>query len=432
MKKWFKFFCLSFFDHKLSKEGEKRGYTNAFLGLLLTFIFIWSGFVGAEMLPFSTRYDLATDLRSTVQSVFANSDVESRINAEIVDGKLILKKGSAEYTESLLINSYESESDREIYGASGYNVIVDTRPADALAEVEAYCLSNDGRNTEISYEDYLTLSEVARLNFDFKLRYTGAELQLDDETVDKYLEYVNGLGEQSRNTAAGLAQDLADRKITKSEYNRSIYQLYFTNYYPSIAEYESSSVVPLLRNYYYHQYLKDGGTKYLLIFDDYMAGSFDTEGGEAISFYGFYGDMADGAVAEGNSADEFIKQAYAAILPLTVYAFAMNVFSLIPFIALMPMVVSLLAYSILKLRGIESIGSLGGAFKIVCSYVWVSGAIAAILSVVCSFFLQPGMLSLLPLLLFFIVLAVRSVAFAITEAKSYTNKSKPQTVHTEA
>ena len=74
MKKWFKFFCLSFFDHKLSKEGEKRGYTNAFLGLLLTFIFIWSGFVGAEMLPFSTRYDLATDLRSTVQSVFAGAE----------------------------------------------------------------------------------------------------------------------------------------------------------------------------------------------------------------------------------------------------------------------------------------------------------------------------------------------------------------------
>ena len=43
-------------------------------------------------------------------------------------------------------------------------------PADTFAEIEAYCVSNDGKNTVISYEDYLTLSEVARLNFDFKIR----------------------------------------------------------------------------------------------------------------------------------------------------------------------------------------------------------------------------------------------------------------------
>ena len=122
-----------------------------------------------------------------------------------------------------------------------------------------------------------------------------------------------------------------------------------------------------------------------------------------------------------------------AMAPISIYTYAMNVLSLIPFIALMPMVVSLLAYSILRLSGMEFISSLGATFKIVGSYVWFSAAISAVGTVIASFFIRSQVLNALPLLLLFITLAVRSVIFAINEAKSYTKQSEEQeTVETEA
>ena len=110
----------------------------------------------------------------------------------------------------------------------------------------------------------------------------------------------------------------------------------------------------------------------------------------------------------------------------------MNVFSFIPFIALMPMVVTLLAYSILKLRGVESVKSFGGVFKIIGSYVWFSGLISAVITVISAFFVQRNILTVLPLVLFFITLVVRSIIFAVNEARSYMKQLEQQeTVQTE-
>ena len=438
MKKWFRFFGLSFFSDKISKEATKHGYTNVLIGLILSFIFLWGGFVGGEMLPFSAHYNNSPDFQATVHSVFSNPDINKRIEVEIQDGVLMAKKHGMEYAQKLLINTFENEADREYYSVNGYNLVIDSRPAETLAVVEAYCLSNDGNNTEISYEDYLTLSAVARLNFDFKLRYTAEALELTDELVEGYKSYLNSTSDDNRSAIEKMATDLAENKITKDEYNKSIYELYFTNYYPSITDYESTSKVPLLRNYYYHQYIKAEKSKYLFIFDDYLAGSFETEDGIVYSFYGFYSNLESGTLvpdgatqAEADkAADSFIKDSYGSIAPLTLYAYALNVFSFIPFIALMPMVVALLAYSILKLRGIESINSLGSMLKIIGSYIWASAAISAMLNVIFSFFVQRNILSVLPLLLFFMTLAIRSLVFAVRESMSYLKQE--QTIHTEA
>ena len=430
MKKWFRFFSLSFFSDKAAKEGAKRGYTNFFLALILAFAFLWVGYIGADMLPFSMQYNRSHDFVATVHTLLANPDAQKRIDVEIEDGILKAKKYGGEYREALLVNSFENQSDRQDYSVNGYNVVIDSRPADALAEVEAYCVSNDGQNIVISYQEYLSLSAVAKMNFDFKLKYTGNELELSDETVESYRAYLVELNEEQRQSVDKLDGQLREEKITKLEYNREIYKLYFTNYYPEITNYESSSNVPLLRNYYYHQYIRNGESKYLFIFDDYLAASFETRGGNVVSFYGFYSNLADGSlIAEGagqevasKAADSFIKDCFNAMLPINAYAYAMNIFSFIPFIALMPMVVALLAYSILKLRGIESITSFGGVFKIIGSFAWFSAFASALLTVMLSFFVKRSLLAMLPLVLFFISLAVRSIIFAVNEAKSYTKQ----------
>ena len=228
MKKWFRFFCCSFFSDKISKEGAKRGYTNVFLGLMLTLVFLWSAFVGGDMLPFGVRYNSSSDFMSTVHAVLASPEGERRIIVEINDGALKARAEDGEYTEDLLVNTLKSEDDRQSYSGWGYDVVVDTRPADTLAEVEFFCVSKDDGELEISYEEYLTLGTVARLNFDVGLRYTGMELRLTDELVEGYLDYLRDLDEETRLEVERLSGELVSNSLTKKEYSRAIYKLYFT------------------------------------------------------------------------------------------------------------------------------------------------------------------------------------------------------------
>lgn len=434
MKKWIKFFALSFFSHKQAREGARRGYGNVFLAFVLALVILCTGFVGAEMLPFSMHYQNSPDFMATAYAVLANPNLDTRINIRIENGRVKATHHGCEYIEDILVNTFESESDRQNYSVKGYNVIVDMRPADTLAEFEAYYVSNDGTNTVISYEDYLDLSDAAKYNFEFKLRYTGNALELNDEMVEGFKSYVDSLNGENKDKTEALASDLVGGVITKAEYDRAIYELYFENYYPEIKEYESTSKVPLLRNYYNHQYISQGAEKYLFIFDDYMAGSFETERGIDVSFYGFYSNLEDGTlVFDGDTqldakklVDNFINKSFNAIEVLVIYSYIINVISLVPFIVLMILVVALLAYSILKIRKVTNLANFGKMFKIVGSFVWFSGVIAAIFAVIIAFFVQHSIIIVLPLVLFFVILAIRTVIFAIKESQIYTKQLEQQ------
>ena len=171
-----------------------------------------------------------------------------------------------------------------------------------------------------------------------------------------------------------------------------------------------------------------------------MTASFETKDGTAVSFYGFYDGMKDGALVESGASqseadravDDFVKKSILSVAPLTLYAYAINVFSLIPFFSLIPLVVTLLAYSILKLMGVESIKTFGTAFKILGSYVWFSAFISAVTTVIAAFFVPTSIVTALPPVVFFIVLAVRSIIFAVREARSHMKQLEQQTVLTEA
>ena len=440
MRNWLRFFFCSFFSDRISKDGAKRGYTTFFVGLILAFTFLWAGYVGGDILPLGVRYGNSPDFMATMHTVFSNADANQRLNAEIKDGSLLVKKSDGEYSKDLLVNTFENESDRENYSKNGYNVVVDLHPADTPAEFEIRFVSNNGKDLTLTYEEYSLLNAVEKLYFDLELTYTGKALELNDETVEAYRTTLEGLNSEIKPEIDSWANDLASNKITRSEYNRAIYELYFANYYPDITAYESSSKIPLLRNYYYHQYISRGAENYVFIFDDYVTASFETKDGTEVSFYGFYDDMADGAIvasgasqSEANRAvDDFVKQSILSVAPLTLYAYAMNVFSLIPFFSLIPLVVVLLAYSILKLMGVENIKTFGTAFKILGSYVWVSAFISAVTTVVAAFFVPSNIVTALPPVIFFIVLAIRSMIFAVREARAHMKQLEQQTVLTEA
>ena len=432
MKKWLNYFFLGFFSHKTAKEGARRGFTNTFLGFVLALVLVWAGFVGGDMLPFGAHYSSSTDFRAAVHGVLASPDADKRITLTVKDGSLRAGRAGGDYASGVVVNTLDSAADAADYATGGYNIVIDTRPADTLAAVDAYCISNDGKQTRITYAEYLTLSEVARMNFDFKLTYTGDALVLDAETVAGYAAYLSTAGEDSRTEAERLAAELADGKITEGEYMRSVYELYFAEYYPSIKEYESSSAVPLLRNYYFHEYIDKGMSKYLFIFDDYIAGSFMTDGGLPVTFYGFFGGMEDGvAVGDGlgdseaeKAADGFIKACFRANSLVILYAHVVNTASLVPFLALMLLVAALLSYSLMRLRGIGGITSLGAVLRIVGGFTWFSALVSAVLSVLSMFFLDRALLVALIPVIFFLVLTARSMLFVFKEARRQDGASE--------
>lgn len=434
MKDWLRFFLLSFFSDKTSKEAQKRSYANFFLALLLALGFLWIGFFGGNMFPFKAHYKNSPDFKSTVRAVFANPDTKMRIGLQVGTNTIKAKIGDGEYKAELLVNTYESQTDNKNYSVGGYGVVVDMRPADTLAAFEAYCVSNDGKNTVISYEEYLTLSDVAKLNFDFKLKYTGAALVLDDALISSFKAYIDTLSEDNRLIAQDLQKKLDENALTNDQYNRAIYELYFENYYPQITAYETNSKVPLLRNYYFQQYVSDGQNKYLLVFDDCMVVSFETKKGILVSFYGFYDGVQKGVLVSDTQsqavanqmADTFIKKAFDTVASVNLYAYATSVIMLTPFIALMPMVVTLLAYSILKLCGVQSVKTMGAMFKIVGSYVWFSGIAATAIMLILAFFVQRNLISALTLVLFFVILTVRTIIFAINQVSEHKKQIKKE------
>ena len=91
-------------------------------------------------------------------------------------------------------------------------------------------------------------------------------------------------------------------------------------------------------------------------------------------------------------------------------------------IALMLIAITLLTSSVLKLRGVQSITSFGSVFKIVGSYAWFSGAISSIFIIIAAFFVDRNILNAIPTILFFAMLATRSVIFAVKESRSYAEQ----------
>ena len=165
-----------------------------------------------------------------------------------------------------------------------------------------------------------------------------------------------------------------------------------------------------------------------------MTGTFEAWGGKEVSFNGFYNNLDDGPLScsydvqkdAEKSVDRFIKKSFDAVIPVNLYIHAMNTLMLAPFLALMLMVATLLSYSLMRLRGVESVGALGSMLKIVGSFVWFSSAISAVLTVMTSFFVGDRLIIVLPAMLFFIVLIVRAVVFIIKESKLASSELEQQ------
>lgn len=409
MKKWLKFIGLSFFSDKISKEALKRGYLNLVLGMIFALVFLFCGVLAADLLPFSTHYNNSSGFTEFVR----NAVTSESLNIEIKSQKV-----SAVGT----VDSFSVEADAAEYGLNGYNLVVDTRPADAFDDFEAYYLSNDGEEQKITLEEYATLSDVAKRNFDFKISYTRKELILTDELTAEHEKYLT-----EKNSEAFTELQKKQGELSREEYKKQVYNLYVKAFYPDLSAYESTGSAPLLRNYYYHNYVNSGAEKYLFIFDDSCVGSFETNAGFKVTFYGFYKNFPDGTTfSTDKEADGFIKNSFSATASLSVYVYFMNIIRLLPFIVLMPIALALLAYCVLRIMKSDTCKSFGGCIKIVGSYLLVGSFLSAIITFICGYFVPRSSLMIAAILILFIILLIRTVIFLVIEGVTVKRTVDPE------
>ena len=311
-----------------------------------------------------------------------------------------LENGIASTADGKVTDTFADEEAAAKYKVNGYNLVIDTRPADAFDDFIPYCLANDGSGDRITYEEYLTLSDVAKRNFDFKV---------ENAVATEYTSLKNKKGE-----------------LSAEEYARRAYLLYVKAYYPSMTAYEQTGSAPLLRNYYYHSYSQKAGKAYFYLFSDTCTGCFNTDAGHTVQFYGFYGGMADGKLGGTQSGvDEFIKSAFYNTSGVSAYVYVMNFIRFVPFIVLMPVIIALLAYCILSLLKSDISKKYGGCFKIVASFLLFASLVTALCTFICGYFVPRNNLFILALVLFFVIVLVRTCVLIVRE-KINLKKNPPK------
>lgn len=220
MVKWLKYLGLSFFSHKQAKRSANYGFGSILTSIILSLLFFYLSYFGGGVAPFDFHYAHSTDYKDFLHNAFTVNDLQININ-----------NGSAECER--VINTYTHDRD---YAKNGYNLIVDTRSSDMLIKFSQVAIRDD---TEISYEDYLSLNADARKNYVLKTIYTDEEFIVTEPLLQSYKDYLEERSDETfENYDSELAADYNKLKdnsadYTEDDYGKQIYKLY-VKYYGSV------------------------------------------------------------------------------------------------------------------------------------------------------------------------------------------------------
>ena len=205
---WLKFIGLSFFSDKVAKSAVKRNYFNVALGFILTLVFMFCGLIAADILPFSTHYSSADRFRQFLYNAF--SDGQNTVPLTVSDGNIVTDKR---------VDTFGEDGDAAVYAVNGYNLIIDTRPADALDDFNAYCVLKDG--TKIDYEDFKQRDDAENLIYTFEIEYTKNELILTPELTEKHEQYLESLTDNEK-ISLQYKEIKNSQTLSKEEYARAV------------------------------------------------------------------------------------------------------------------------------------------------------------------------------------------------------------------
>lgn len=414
MKKWLKFFGLSFFLNKEAEKAPRFGLGSALLAIVFAMVFFLFGYYASDVLPFGSNYDRAGQYRQFIHRAF--------------DGNVRIDIKEQKANVDMRINTYTDDLDRTLYTMNGYDLIVDTRPSDMLVCFEQVAIK-DGK--EISFEEYRLLNEDAKKEYTLKVTYTDEEMVISSDLGESYAAYLEKIStETDEEYCAEARKEYAELKtkqsaLTEEEYDKSLYYLYVEYYYDQVNSSFQGAKAPVLRDYYYNHYIKAGKAYYFYVFDNLCSGSFETDSGVPVVFGGYYNKCPDGEITD---VDGFIKQVYYDTAGYTFVSYVVSTIALFSTLAIAPLIVALAMWSIGKLHREGNGKSFVGCYKIVASFIGWTALIISLAMFIGGWFVSARILYKLIPASFTGILAIRTMVFgistAITKRKILASSSK--------
>ncbi len=403
MAEWLKVYFLSFFNDRLADKSAKYGFVSVFLTIVFSFVFFMFGFMAADVVPFSTHYDNAGQYKEFVHNAF--SDIELRVE---------IKDGLAEC--DTLVNTYTNESNKEKYAKNGYNLIVDTRKSDNLIEFSQVAVNGDA---EISYEEYLNLTDKGKEGYSIETRYTDKVLEITGDKVVTYENYLEGISKEETDgynrEAATAYKELKEKNLTGDEYGKEIYYLYVKYYFSNVQSVLMSAKAPVLSDYYYLNFILGDNANYLYLLDDICAGSFTTDSGIPALFAGYYRGCARGVLDE-TSADAFVKDVYYNSVSYSMSSYFTSAIQMAPGYILIPVIVGLVLFLICKAAKKRFGQKFTDCYKTVNSFALVSALLTGLTTFILAFFVFARELYLFMPLIFASILILRCAIFYFTRS----------------
>lgn len=404
MKRWIKFFGLGFFSDDIAKDAPKFGFVSVFLALFLSFLFIMFGFFGSDVVPFGTHYGNAAQYKEFIRSAFDD------FGLTIEDGRGVSGK---------LINTYTDEADAAAYKKNGYQLIVDTRPSDTLIEFEEVAFKGENK---IGYEEYLALGTQAQKEYQLAVGFTDELLEITSDDTQKHVAYLEEISKETsdRYNKDG-AEDYLKLKEDKDkygggEYAKELYYLYVKYYYTNVGSIYGGAKAPVLRDYYYSNYITKGNAFYFYVFDELCAGSFETDGGVPVVFGGYLNKCADGKVTD---IDGLIVQTYYGTVGSTFVSYFVSAMSQLPILIFVPFLLGAFMWLAGKAVRDGWDKSFAGCYKTVSAFVWASALITSLIVFIGGFFTSARLMYNVIPLLFGGVLLIRTIIFCtVTTVKN--------------
>lgn len=400
MAEWLKIYFLSFFNDRLAAKSAKYGFVSVFLTIVLSFVFFMFGFMAADVVPFSTHYDNAGQYKEFVHNAFSDSE----LRVEIKDG---LAKCDT------IVNTHTNESDKEKYAKNGYNLIVDTRKSDTLIEFSQVAVNGDA---EISYEEYLNLTDKGEEGYSIETRYTDKVLEITGDKVVTYESYLEGISEEGTNynsEAATAYKELKEKNLTGDEYGKEIYYLYVKYYFSNVQSVLMSARAPVLSDYYYLNFILGDHANYLYLLDDICTGYFRTDTDIPAAFAGYYKGCASGVLDE-TSADAFVKDVYYNSVSYSMSSYFTSAIQMAPGYILIPILVGLILFLICKAAKKQFGQKFVDCYKTVNSFALVSALLTGLTTFILAFFVFARKLYLFMPLIFALILILRCAVFYFT------------------
>lgn len=402
MAEWLKIYFLSFFNDRLAAKSAKYGFVSVFLTIVLSFVFFMFGFMAADVVPFSTHYDNAGQYKEFVRNAFSDSE----LRVEIKDG---LAKCDT------IVNTHTNEKDKKKYAKNGYNLIVDTRKSDTLIEFSQVAVKGDA---EISYEDYLNLTDKEKEGYGIETRYTDKVLEITDDKVVTYESYLEGISEEGadyNSEAAAAYKELNDKNLTGDEYGKEIYYLYVKYYFSNVQSVLMSAKAPVLSDYYYLNFILGDHANYLYLLDDICTGSFRTDTDIPAAFAGYYKGCASGVLDEA-SADAFVKDVYYNSVSYYTSSYFTSAIQMAPAYILIPILVGFILFLICKAAKKQFGQKFVDCYKTVNSFALVSALLTGLTTFILAFFVFARKLYLFMPLIFALILILRCAVFYFTSS----------------